>query len=345
MALVTITQIAQALGLAHTTVSRALNDHPKISAQTKLRVREAAERLGYIPNSGARHMRSGSSKALGLVFPDVQNEFFNAAARCVAAHCDRRGYQMILGLSEDDPQREEQQVRAMREHRVAGVMLVPCGAPTAATARLLSQVPAVQFLRHNDALGKTGVYADDFQGIREATRHLLLLRHRRIGYIGPSRALSTGAQRLEGHEAALRQMGVAIDESLYSFGPARPEAGYEGLKNLLTRPEPPTAVVAGSSQQLLGVYRALRESDTEVPQSLSLVAYGDTPWFEACNPAVTAVALPVDQMCETASSLLFAMIEGEGSAPAGPTRHVFATTLVVRGTTRRLEVAVATDGR
>lgn len=337
MPVVTITQIAEALGLAHTTVSRALNDHPKISPQTKLRVREAAEAMGYIPNSGARHMRSGSSNVVGLVFPDIQNEFFNAAARSMAAHCARSGYQMILGLSEDDPQREEQQVRAMRENRVAGMMIAPCGSPTPETARLLSQIPAVQFLRRNDALGATGVYADDSQGIWEATRHLLLLKHRRIGYIGPSRALSTGAQRLEGHEAALRQIGIAIDESLYYLGPARPDAGYEGLKALLTRPRPPTAIVAASSQQLLGVLRALRESGTDVPQSLSLVAYGDTPWFEACNPAVTAVALPVDQMCETASSLLFKLIEGEGNTPAGGWRQVFATTLVVRGTTRCLE--------
>ncbi|MBC7780794.1 MAG: LacI family DNA-binding transcriptional regulator [Proteobacteria bacterium] len=335
MPVVTITRIAETLGLAHTTVSRALNDHPKISAQTKQRVKEAADRLGYIANSGARQMRDGSTRVVGLVFPDVQNEFFSAAARSMAAHCARSGYQMILGLSEDDPQREEQQVRAMREARVAGVMLAPCASPSAETARLLSRIPAVQFLRRNDALGTTGVYADDRQGIREATRHLLLLRHRRIGYIGPSRTLSTGAQRVEGHDAALRQMDIAVEESLCHFGPARPDTGYEGVKDLLSRPSPPTAIVAGSSRQLLGILRALRESDTEVPQSLSLVAYGDTPWFEACNPAVTAVALPVEQMCETASALLFELIAGT-SVPIERTTRLFATTLVVRGTTRRL---------
>ena len=335
MPVVTITQIAEALGLAHTTVSRALNDSPKISPGTKLRVKAAAQALGYIPNSGARHMRSGSSRVVGLVFPDVQNEFFGAAARSLAAHCARSGYQMILGLSGDDPQREEQQIRAMRENRVAAVMLAPCGEPTHETARLLRQIPAVQFLRHKDVLGAVSVCADDAQGLRDATQHLLSLQHERIGYIGPSRGLSTGAQRFEGHEAALHQSGIVLDDSLRFFGPAHPDTGYAGVTTLMALPRPPTAIITASSQQLLGALSALRESATEVPQSLSLVAYGDTPWFEACNPPVTAVSLPMDPMCETAASLLFDWIEQAPVLPAAPARQVFPTMLVLRGTTRR----------
>ena len=336
MPVVTLTQIAERLGLAHTTESRALNGHPKISADTKRRVQEAAQAMGYIANSGARHMRNGSSRVVGLVVPDIQNEFFSAAARSMAAHCARSGYQMILGLSEDDPQREEQQVRAMRESRVAGLLLAPCDAPTAQTARLLGEVPAVQFLRWDGTLGAAGVHADDCQGLLEATRHLLLLGHRRVAYIGPPRALSTGARRIEGYETALRQSGLQVDEALQCFGPVRPSTGDAGLKSLMARAQPPTALVVASSQQMLGVMRAARESDIRIPESLSLVAYGDAHWFEACNPAITAVALPVESMCETATNMLFALVDagGTGVVPVAA-RQVFPTTLLVRGTTRR----------
>jgi LacI family transcriptional regulator len=339
MAVVTIMQIAQSLGLAHTTVSRALNDHPTTSLETKLRVREAAEAMGYIRNSSARQMRDGSSNVVGLVFPDVQNEFFSAAALSMSAHCIDSGYQMFLALSGDDPHREEQHIRAMRENRVAGIMLAPCGAPTPRTHELLRQIPWVQFLRWSESLGGTGVYADDRQGVAEATRHLLQLGHQRIGYIGPSRGLSTGAQRLEGHSMALREKGLEADDALHYFGAARPEAGAAGLKTLLARSQPPTAIVVASPQQTSGVMRAAYRAGIEVPNGLSIVAYGDTHWFEACSPAMTAVRLPVEQMCETATRMLFDLVErSPGAAGKAIEREVFATSLMVRGTTQKVRV-------
>jgi DNA-binding LacI/PurR family transcriptional regulator len=342
---VTLKHIAQVLGLAHTSVSRALNDHPKISAETKQRVRQTAERLGYVANSGARTMRIGTSLLVGLIVPDVQNEFYSAAARTMAEQCAHLGYQLVLGVSEDDPLREEQQVRTLRESRAAGVLIVPCVAPTAQTVELLRQLPTVQFLRANRLLGKVQVLADDLEGTYQATQHLIVLGHRRIGFIGPSPQVSTSVRRLAGYQAALRKHGLPDDEALHCFGVAKPDFGEAALRQLVQMNPTLTAVVVSSSRQLLGALRAVRVLRIEVPRDLSLVCFGDADWLQVCQPPVTTVALPVQKMSERATELLFELVEQGRSGAARHAEPAFATKLIVRGTTARPKAARAPSRR
>ncbi|MDB6000366.1 MAG: LacI family transcriptional regulator [Rhizobacter sp.] len=338
---ITIKDLANLLGMAHTTVSRALNDHPKISADTKARVREAANKLGYVTNSGARSMRMGSSKLVGLIVPDVQNEFYSSAARAMAELCAQLGYQMVLGVSEDDPAREEQHVRTLRESRCAGVLITPCGASTVLTAELLRQVPTVQFLRFDKQLGSICVQADDIEGTYQATEHLMQLGHRRIGFVGGRREVSTGLRRISGYEAALRKHGLDADPALQRFGPTRPEFGEAALASLLAEPVRPTALVVGSSRQLLGVLRGLRERGMKVPQALSVVGYGDADWFQVSEPPVTAIALPVRDMSERATQLLFELLALGASGRTRTPEPMFGTQLVLRESTARLDDAGA----
>jgi LacI family transcriptional regulator len=336
---VTIKDVANLLGLAHTTVSRALNDHPKISQETKDRVRATADRLGYITNLGARSMRVGSSKLVGLIVPDVQNEFYGAAARAMAQHCAQHGYQMMLGVSEDDPQREEMHVRSLREARAAGVLIVPCSAPTPTSIALLRQLPTVQFLRSHAKLGQRSVLADDLDGVASGTEHLLALGHRRIGFIGGSTDISTGRGRLAGYESALRRRGLTIDPSLVQVGPPQPGFGAQAIEALLEQAGGVTALIVASSRQLLGVLQAARRLQVDIPGSLSLVAYGDADWFEVSQPSITAISLPVAAMCERATRALFDRVES--ATPTRKSDSVFPTQLVVRASTARPQAAAA----
>ena len=349
---ITIKDIAILLGMAHTTVSRALNDHPKISLDTKARVREAANKLGYVTNSGARSMRMGSSKLVGLIVPDVQNEFYSAAARAMAEHCSQLGYQMMLGVSEDDPSREEQHVRLLRENRAAGVLIAPCGAPTAQTTDLLRHVATVQFLRYNRQLGSVGVLADDLDGTYRATEHLLELGHRRIAFVGGTLEVSTGLRRIAGYEAALRKWGLEAEHVLQRFGPPRPEFGEAALESLLQGSVGITAIVVGSSRQLLGVLRAVRTRGMSIPTDLSLVGYGDADWFQVSDPSVTAVALPVREMSDHATRLLFELLQESRSNRGRQAEPMFPTSLCIRGSTaeptrhqHRVALAAKTEKR
>jgi len=334
--LVTIKHIAEVLGLAHTTVSRALNDHPQTNFETKLRVRATAKELGYVANSGARHMRIGSSNVIGLIVPDVQNEFFSAVARSLANQCAKLGYQLILGISEDDPGREHQHVRSLMESRAQGVMIAPCGSSSPNTLALLAHLPNVQLLRFDARLGKLGVIADDIGAVCDATKYLLSLGHRKIGFVGAPRDLSTGKARIEGYRLALEEAGISFDEKLVQVGPTLPAVGKAATQKLLNVNEELSAFMVASPRQLVGTLQALREACISIPDDISVIGYGDTEWFELTDPPVTGVALPVQEMSEQATVLLFSLLGTGGNELKGNQQKapgLFRPTLIVRKST------------
>jgi LacI family transcriptional regulator len=326
---VTIKDIAGELGLAHSTVSRALNDHPHINAETKVKVRAAAIALGYVANSGARLLRAGASQLVGLIVPDIENEFYGTAARILSEQCSKQGYQLVLAVSGDDPEREAMQVRALREARVAGVLITPTAKPKAGAVDNLGNLATVQFLRRYKPIAGHSVGVDDAQGVALATEHLLGLGHRRIGYIGVSEQLSTGRERASGYRRALTDRRIAVDESLLCHGPSRPHFGREAFALLLSANQPPSALVIASPRHIIGVLDEANARRIQIPIELSIVAYSDAEWFRVCRPSVSAVELPVAEMAATAASLLFRLIVG--TEDTGTDSHVsFAPRLNAR---------------
>jgi LacI family transcriptional regulator len=281
-------------------------------------------------------MRSGSSRLVGLVVPDLRNEFYSAAATALAAQCSLAGYQLMLVVSEDDPQREEQQVRALREGRCMGVLITPSVAPTAQTTQWLRELPTVQFLRWHPNLDGPRVLADDKDGVFRATRHLLDLGHRRIAYIGAGLGASTGRQRREGFEAALKQAGLRPEPALQRLGVPRPAFGADAIDSILAEHPDVTAVVVASVRQLLGVLRRAAGRGLSVPEDLSLVSYGDAEWFEVSRPPITAIDLPVESMASRATEMLFELLGSRRSVPSSATEAVFTGELRVRTSTARV---------
>ena len=237
---VTIRDIADELGMSHATVSRALHDHAAISAPTKARVREAAQRLGYIPNSGARALRQTQSRLIGVIFPDIQNDFYSAAMASLSSTMREANYELVLAVSHDDADIEAQHVRSLREARVAGVIIAPSTRLQAATAELLAPLPVVQLLRRHPLLAGPVVGVDEQRGIARGVAHLATRGHRRIAYIGGPVALSTGLDRLTGYRDGLRKAGIAPDESLVMLGDPRPEFGQAAIEKLMQHKDPPT---------------------------------------------------------------------------------------------------------
>lgn len=313
---VTIKDIAETLGMAHTTVSRALNDHPKTNAETKQRVRDMAKKLGYVANAGARHMRNGSSKQIGFIVPDVQNEFFNAVARSLAEQCSRLGYQLSLGISEDDPAREHKYVQSLRENRAEGLIIAPCGKSLPETRTLLQQLPHVQVLRYDPKLGKLAVTADDQGAVSDAVEYLIGEGHRHIGYVGTPLTLSTGLARLQGYKEALKSKNLDFDDALTRFGPTLPAFGKQAAQDMLATNKKITAFMVASSRQLVGVLQALKAAKLHIPEDVSVIGYGDTEWFDLATPSISAVALSVKEMSDKATEVLFeALAERSESEP------------------------------
>jgi LacI family transcriptional regulator len=330
---VTIKDIAARLGISHATVSRALNDHPSISPETRKRVREAADNLGYIRNTNAGRLSGAASRIVGFVAPDIRSDFYAAVAATLATSCAAAGLQLVVSVSEDDPELEHRHLLALRQSRCAGVVLVSTSGLLPKTAALLGPLPVVQLVRSSPLLEKPWVGIDDRVAVNVATRYLLDLGHRRIGFIGGFEALTTGRERRGGYHEALEEAGVAYDESLVFLGAPRSSFGREAALRLTQISPAITGLVLGSSQLTIGALTALQQRGLVTPTQLSVVGYSDPEWFRIWGPGLTTMALPVEDIAASAAQVLFRAIENP-TGPAAPRSRgalFFQPQLVERG--------------
>lgn len=328
----TAKDVANTLGISTSTVGRALADDPRISAATKARVRAAAARLGYVGSTPARVMRGGSSNLVGLVLPDLQNDFYATIAQALSRCCDTEGYHLALSITDDDRDNEARHVKALISVRVAGMVIVPTASPRKDTAAMLDGVPHVQLLRHVDALNADWFGINDEECLFEGTQHLLALGHRRIAYIGGSTNLPTGAARLRGFHTALAAAGVGVNEAIELLGPTTLEFGAASAKTLLSALPPPTAVITAAVQITTGLMDALGTETDLVPGRLSVVGFGDPPSSKWWHGGMTALRMPVQKLA-TSCGLWFLHKLRTEVAPADPHIAICPAALVVRATT------------
>jgi len=330
---VTIKEIAEYLKISHSTVSRALSDHPYTNAETKQRVRRAVEKLGYVPNAAARTLRGEKGSLVGLILPEFQNELFEAAAQILSRRCLKEGMQMVLAASEDEPVAEYKHVLALREARALGIILTPTPGMLDKTVALLHSVPLVQYSRRHPRLSAPAVTTDGKHGIYLAAEHLIKLGHRRIAYVGMECDKSTGAERLAGFLKAHSEFNVAADATLRRLGPALADFARAAVGDLLHRADPPTALVLGSSAQTFGALKALRSAGLTMPTDISLVGFGDPSWYALLSPGITTIHFPVSDMAEAAAAQLMRQLSPAAHADEPATHIAIEPSFLLRGTT------------
>jgi len=322
----TIRDVARRAGVSIATVSRVLNDNPRVRPPLRDRVEQAIEELDYKPSALARGMRSQSSRVIGLILPDIENPFFTSLARAIedAAHASR--YSVLLCNSDDDPQKEQVYAEVMLAERVAGVILIPASAELC-DPLLKRNIPLVCVDRPLPDCRVDTVRLDDELGGRLATEHLIASGHRRIGLIAGLRLAIVNQERLQGYKRALEAAGISFDPALVRHGDFQESGGYRATRELLELETRPTALFVTSHLMAAGALRAIREKGLQVPQDLSVVTFGETPWLSLFTPSLTTVRSPIYEMGKEAANLLLRRIKGE--APQSPVLVQLAPQLVV----------------
>lgn len=324
---VTIRHVARRAGVSTATVSRALAGSGPVRADVAARVRAAARSLAYEPNRIARSLRARTTRLAGVLIPDVQNPFFTAVVRGVEDVLHAGGWTLLLGNSDDHPEREMSCLATLRAEGAAGVVLVPGLEASAYQAILGRGLPIVAIDRAPEGLDVDRVTVANVEGARRAVAHLISLGHRRVGLIGGPAGLSTAVERRQGYEAALAGAGLRRASRRIEAGDFRPSGGRAAMERLLARAEPPTAVFVTNDLMTLGVYEAIRARGLRVPEDVAVVGFDDAPWAEWLHPPLTTVAQPAYELGATAARLLLERLQ----APRRPTRSVvLETRLVVR---------------
>lgn len=324
---ITLRKIAEGLGLSVATVSRALNDDPRVRPATKERVLASAREYGYEINALARAVRSTKSRLVGLIVPDMRSEVFATVTAVIQHRLDEHGYKVILGQSGDKEELDTAYLQMFVQHRVDGIIHAPC---TTAGSTVLGngrRPPVVELVRRSEAPRGDSCELDDFRGAEAATRLLIEHGHRRIATIvGPS-ATSTSRHRRAGFEYAVSQGGLKPDEQVIADGPYSHEWGRQAALQILRSHPEITALFAASNQLASGALTALIELGLSVPKDVSLVGFEDPDWFSAVTPQITTYAHPLEQLGQQAVTALLARM----SAPDGPPqRHVVTGELRTR---------------
>ena len=288
-------EVATLSGVSISTVGRALSDDPRISAETKARVHEAADRLGYVENSAARIMRGGSSKLIGLMLPDIRNDFYSTIAEALSRCCDAEGYQVALSIA-DDSESEARHLKELVSAHVAGIVIVPTSSPKPDTHNLLRSVPYVQLLRRMPSSPAAWFGIDDEDCVRVGTMHLLELGHRLIAYIGGSTELSTGRARLKGFRQAFKEAHLSRKDVIEALGPPTVEFGMEAISRIMAEKNRPTALITGSVQVTQAVLETISALQISVPEELSVVGFGDAPGFDWWGPGLSTIKMPVQEL-------------------------------------------------
>ena len=330
--MVTIKDVAQAVGVSASTVSRALSGSSLVNEETKSRILEAAQSLGYERNELARALVKGSSGAIGLVVPDITNPFFSDIARGVSDIADRNGYGVILSNTDDRADRELSYLRLMRRKRVDGLIVCSARLDTPLDESLTSAgTTFILVSRLSIDPDVPYVITDDRAGSRLAVEHLVDLGHRRIAFIGGPENVQSSRDRMDAYREVLNEHGIESREEWRLFAGFTQGAGREaGRQMLLHESERPTAIFAANDVTALGVLEVAEGLGLRVPEDLSVVGYDDISYASLPRIQLTTIAQPAIEMGQIAAGWLLRSLEDEDVPPL---QRILTPRLVVRSTT------------
>jgi LacI family transcriptional regulator len=324
----TLHDVAREAGVSARTVSRVLNEEPRISAQTRQRVLAAVALLGFRPNVMARNMRVGArDSAVGLVIPDLANPFFGTVASGVEKLIRTRDLHLVIASSEEDPARERAIVTTLLERQVAGLIIVPSAGSDHSYLRGERRhgLPLVFLDRPPSNLAGDTVLSANFDGAVLAVSHLVRHGHTRVGFVGdiPS-TLYTRRERLRGYRQALRVSGLPVDRTLLEQGHHEDDAA-EAMLRLLRSPDPPTAVFAANNLACMGVTMALTRTHR---RDVAVVGFDDFTFADLFEPGISVVAQDAEQLGTSAAQLTLARLDGDRTRAR---TLALDTRLIVRG--------------
>ncbi|HLH99274.1 MAG TPA: LacI family DNA-binding transcriptional regulator [Acidimicrobiales bacterium] len=336
---VTIREVAARAGVSVATVSRVLNDRPDVAAPIRRRVLDAAAELHYQPNRAARSLRTRATKVLGCMIADVTNPFFTAIARGVEDAAQQAGYSVLLANTDEELPKEQRYLEVAVAERLAGVVLSPASS-TATDLSVLAGagIPVVAVDRRLQGAAVDSVTVNNFRAASEATWHLIEQGCERVAFLGGPPSTTTGARRLAGYRAAIRQAGRPDAPELVVRGDFRVEGGRQAMTTLLETTDFDGVLVA-NGPMTLGAMEVLADRGRVVPDQVAVVSFDEDSWARAHRPTLSVVAQPTYEIGQRAAQLL---LERIGDPGLEPRRLVLPATLHVRASSlRRVDLTTA----
>lgn len=333
--MLTLKDIAKELNLNPSTVSRALHDNPSISFETKKRVIDYAKKINYFPNTLAQSLQKRKSKIIGVIVPEIKHDFFSRAIDGIEDVTYDKGYTIMVCKSNENYEREVQNIQAMISNRVAGVLAsVSQNTKISDHFKLLlnRNISFVFFDRVLDDIDVSKVIVDDYNAAFNAVQYLINKGYKRIAHLAGPTTLSVSRNRLNGYKDALIKSKIPFNPQYIIYGGFNEEDGIKGYQKLLELKDKPDAILAVNDPVAIGIYMLAKEKQIMIPDDLAVIGFSDNPISSLISPALTTVEQPAYEIGMNAAKLLIEQINNKKSSHV-IYETILKTKLIVREST------------
>lgn len=337
---VTIKDIAQQLKLSVSTVSRALRNSTEIKPATRQLVRELAAELNYSPNPIALSLKEKKSRIIGVIVPEIANNFCAATIAGIEDIAYSKGYHVIIFQSHEKLDREVINTQLLLSRRIEG-LIISLSNETNSLGHIHEiidkGIPVVMFDRVSDEISTHKVVVNDYYGAYKATEHLIQEGYHRIAHLTISRFLSITQKRLNGYTDALKKYDIPFNKEWVAHCSFDSSEIERSIRRLFSGPDRPNAILASVERLATSCMNVLKEMDLRIPEDVALVGFSDNPINHLLSPALTSVRQPTFDIGQKAAELLIELIET--SSPLKKYKTVqLETTLDIFDSSRRTKI-------
>lgn len=333
----TINDVARLSGVSKRTVSRVINNSPKVGKATRQKIQTVIDELGYSPNTQARGLASSRSYLLGLIYDNPNALYIDDVQRGVLNICRELGYELVVHPCDMHAETlTHEAVNFANRSKLDGVIILPPVSENNDLAAALGKANVNYVRLASIALDSAEhvVISDERSAAAAMAEYLVDLGHRRIGYITGPKGWESTRERLEGFCDGLEKHGCKQSGDMIARGDYTFESGIECTRLLLANPERPTAIFASNDEMAVGAINAAREMGMKVPDDVSVAGFDDSILASRIHPTLTTIRRPVREMARLAASRLIAVINGQHDFTDEPITLV--PSLIVRNSTRSI---------
>jgi LacI family transcriptional regulator len=286
----TIYDIAKKLNITAATVSRALNNNPKISEATRELVLNTASKMNYERNKLALALKSGKSNNVGVIVPRIDSNFFGSVIRGVEEELNPHGYHVIICQTHEDEKRENENIDTLLNAQVDGILISTSNTKTEPFNRVLKKnIPLVFFDRKKTMNGVSSVTINDFEGGYKATKHLIDQGCTRIAHFSGDQSIEIFKDRFLGYKQALLDSGIEFDENYVIQTKSNRDGGSNAINHLLQLSPPPDALFSSSDFAALGAIQELKLRNIKIPNEFSVVGFANEPFTKFMELSITTI--------------------------------------------------------
>jgi LacI family transcriptional regulator len=309
----TQSDVARLAEVSQAMVSYVLNDNSSVTVpvETRQRIWDAVNKLGYVPDTVARSLRTRKTYTLACVLPDITNPFHTLFARGVQSVAEGHDYDLILYNTNQLAEKEHKTLRSLRQGRVDGVIMTPLHLKMDDLHLLLElNLPIVIQGRRPLPLQVNGytldsIYVNNLMAAHTAVSYLLDKGHKRIGIVAGQQDTIPSQDRMSGYRQALNERGIEVDPALIQAGEFKEEGGYRSMQELLSLDVRPTAIFAASDLMAVGALMAIKEAGLKVPTDIAVIGFDNIPIAKLVNPSLTTIDQFQEKVGQRAAQMLF----------------------------------------